>query len=267
MENVKLNEGYFIPKLGLGSFDLKEKSISEAIDLGYRLIDTAWQYGNESEVGKAVKQSGIKREEIFITTKLWTDNIRENRVEEGLEESLKNLQTDYVDLYLIHWPAKGFEKAWLEMAKLKEQGKVRNIGVSNFNKHHFDELKQLSDIIPVLNQIERHPYFHNSEIVDYCQNNGILVQAWCPLGSPFGNLMNNTILKNLAEKYNKDSAQIILRWHIQKGILVIPRSVSAEHLKSNIDIFDFELSKDDMDVIDKLNTGKRIGADPDNFDF
>jgi len=267
MKNIILNNELSVPQIGLGTYDLKADSIKAAMDIGYRLIDTAWQYGNETEVGKAVKESGVGRENVFITTKLWTDDIRSGKIREAFEKSLKNLQTDYLDLYLIHWPAKGFEKAWEVMTELYSERKIRAIGVSNFNQHHFEELSKISDIVPVLNQIESHPCFQNKDVIGYCRKNNIAVQAWCPLGGSFSHLVDNDIFKPIAAKHKKTPAQIILRWHLQREVMIIPRSSKKERLKTNIDLFDFNLDNNDMDIINKLDTGYRMGSDPDNFNF
>ncbi len=267
MEQMTLAGNIAIPQIGLGTYDLKEAEIGSGLEAGYRLLDTAWQYGNEKEVGKAVKASGIKREELFITTKLWTEDIRLGKVREELEESLRNLQMEYVDLYLIHWPAEKFEAAWAEMVKLKEEGKIRAIGVSNFQIRHFKQLMQASEIVPILNQAEYHPYFQNRDIVSYCAKNRIAVQAWCPLGGSYANFTKKEVFTLLADKYGKTPAQIILRWHIQKGMLAIPRSSDRNRQKENLDVFSFRLLPEDMKIIDMLDTGQRIGPGPDNFQF
>lgn len=267
MVQITLDDGNLIPQLGLGTFDLKEEHIYRALEMGYRLLDTAWQYGNEAEVGRAVRKSGIKREGLTITTKLWTDDVRTGRVRRALEDSLRNLQMDYVDLYLIHWPAEGFERAWLEMVQLKKEGKIRSIGVSNFKIHHLEALKNVSDEVPVLDQIECHPYFYDTDVIRYCRKDNIAVQAWCPLGGASARFPEKAVFHKIAERYGKTPAQIILRWHLQNGMLVIPRSSDAGRARENLDIFDFELMREDMDTIDALNTGKRIGADPDAFCF
>lgn len=267
MDSVTINEKLQIPRVGLGTFDLKEKEILSGLESGYRLLDTAWQYGNEAEIGRAIKKSHLQREDIIITTKLWTDAIRQNRVREEFEESLRCLQTDYVDIYLIHWPAVGFERAWETMVKLKEEGKIKALGVSNFNEHHLIKLRQISDNIPVLNQLEFHPFFQNKKVVQYCSDQGIALQAWCPLGGSYSRFVEHNVFKELESKYGKTSAQIILRWHIQKNMLIIPRTSRKERLEENLDIFDFVLDETDMELINNLDTGHRIGADPDDFDF
>lgn len=266
MEYIQIAEGITIPQVGLGTYDLKSDSVRNGIDVGYRLLDTAWQYGNEREVGKAVQESGVSREEIFVTTKLWTEQIRVGKVREALEESLRNLKMDYVDLYLIHWPAEGFEKAWEEMNLLMTEEKTRAVGVSNFHKQHLDKIAD-AGVNPSVNQIESHPYFRNDELIRECMACNIKVQAWCPLGGSYSSLKTDKLFEEISQKYNKTPAQIILRWHIQRGMAVIPRSSNINRLKDNIDIFDFELEKADMSKINALDTGRRMGADPDHFNF
>lgn len=266
MKFIKIGEEIMIPQIGLGTYDLKSDSIRNGIDVGYRLLDTAWQYGNECEVGKAVRESGIDRREFFVITKLWTEQIRMFKVREALEESLQNLKMDYVDMYLIHWPVDGFEKAWEEMNLLMEEGKIKTIGVSNFNKQHLDRIGDIG-VLPAVNQIESHPYFRNDEMIKECVNRNIKVQAWCPLGGSYGNLKTDKLFGEMAQKYDRTPAQIILRWHIQRGMLIIPRSSNIQRLKGNMDIFDFELNEADMNKINDLDTGRRVGADPDNFNF
>lgn len=267
MEYFKTGTGLKIPRIGLGTYNLKSDAIYNAIQSGYTLLDTAWQYKNEEEVGKAIKKSEKNREDIIIATKLWTEDIRKNQVREEFEESLRNLQTDYVDIYLIHWPAVGFEKAWEIMAKLREEGKIREIGVCNFEHHHFEELKRFSEIVPILNQIESHPYFPNTKMLNYCKGKKIMPQAWCPLGGAYSKLLDNDVLKELSWKYRRTPAQIVLRWHLQRGMCVIPRSSDRNRQTDNIELFDFELEIEDIETINQMDIGHRIGPNPDNFSF
>ena len=269
---VRLNSGTTIPQLGLGVFkahngNQAENAVKWALEAGYRHIDTAMIYGNEESVGSAIKKSDIPREEIFLTTKLWNDDIRKGRIREAFHESLAQLQTDYVDLYLIHWPADGYAQAWIEMETLYAEGKIRAIGVSNFQIHHLKSLAKIAKVVPAVNQIESHPYFHNQEVSNYCRENSIAVQVWSPLGGTGGNLLEDDTLAVLARRYGKSPAQIVLRWHIQRGVIVIPKSIHKNRIFSNIDIFDFELAKEDMFTIDTLNRNARLGGDPDNFQF
>lgn len=266
MNYFDLSENVRVPQIGLGTFDLKEESILNGLEAGYRLLDTAWQYRNECEVGKAIKHSGLKREEIFVTTKIWTDFIRSGEIEKAVDDSLNNLQLDSVDLMLIHWPAEGYEAAWEKMIILKEKGLVKHIGVSNFTSQMIENISK-SGVLPVINQIESHPYFRNDEIVSFCKGKNIKVQAWCPLGGSYSDLKNNVLFEELSEKYSKSPAQIILRWHIQRNVLIIPRTQNKVRLKDNMNIFDFELLKEDIERINLLDTGRRMGANPDNFNF
>ena len=236
MNNVTLNNGVSIPQLGLGVFQTPdgkqtEDAVRWALESGYRHIDTAKIYGNEDSVGKAIKESNIKREDIFLTTKLWNEDIRQGRTKEAFEESLKALQTDYVDLYLIHWPATGYEQAWKEMIEIYKSGRARAIGVSNFHEHHLENLKNISDLMPAVNQIE------------------------------------DSTLVELAHKYHKSAAQIVLRWDLQRNLIVFPKSTHQERIISNFDVFDFALSEEDMSKMNSLNKNLRVGPDPDNFDF
>ncbi len=268
MEYVELNNSISMPMLGIGGWSQKKDAILEALNIGYRLIDTAAQYGNEPEIGKAIIASGIDRKEIFLSTKLWTQDVRDHRVREAFEESLERLETDYIDLYLIHWPAEGFEDAWLEMEKLYDEGKIRAIGVSNCERHHLDSLiEKGASVVPVINQVEAHPYFSNKEIVDCCKDIGIVPEAWCPLGGPGSSEITDERICEIAGKHRKTEAQVILRWHIQKGVVVIPKSANPDRMRQNIDVFDFELTDVDMAVIDSLDCGRRLGPHPDTFDF
>ena len=272
MNYVQLSQGGKIPQLGLGVYQTPEgeqtvNSVLWALEAGYRHIDTAKVYGNEKSVGEGIKASGIARSQIFLTTKLWNDDIRAGRIEEAFEESLDALETDYIDLYLIHWPAAGFEAAWHEMEKLYKKGRIKAIGVSNFQKHHLEQLEKRAESMPAVNQIESHPYFNNQELIEYCFRRDIAVEVWSPLGGTGGNLLQDETLGKLAKKYGRTPAQIVLRWDIQRNVAVIPKSTHRERIISNKAIFDFELSDADMDAINGLNRGLRVGPNPDNFDF
>lgn len=267
MEYKVLSNKVKIPIIGMGGWAQREQNITNALDAGYRLIDTAAQYENESEVGKAICNSGIPREDIFITTKLWNDDVRSGNVRKAFEESLKKLKTDYVDLYLIHYPADGYIKAWEEICKLYEKGMIRSVGVSNFQPHHINDLINADLPCPMVNQIEEHPYFSNNEVVSFCNKKNIAVEAWCPLGGPGSGVLKDKTIVGLAGKYNKSSAQIILKWQLQRGIICIPKSSKTDHMKNNLEVFDFVLDERDVELIDALNKNERLGADPDNFDF
>lgn len=272
MNYVQLNNGVNIPQLGLGVFRTEEgdqtrNAVRWALEAGYRHIDAAKIYGNEKSVGDGMRESGVARSEIFLTTKLWNEDIRQGRTKAAFEESLAALQTDYIDLYLIHWPADGYQRAWTEMEEIYAAGKIRAIGVSNFHKHHLERLEKSAKVLPAVNQIESHPYFSNQELIDLCQEKGMSVEVWSPLGGTGGNLMEDPALRALAEKYGKTPAQIILRWDIQRNVIVIPKSTHQERIVSNQQIFDFALSEEDMALISGLNRGQRVGSNPDNFNF
>ncbi len=272
MNYIELNNGVKIPQLGLGVFRSPagqdtRNAVKWALDSGYRHIDTAKIYENEADVGIAIEESGVKREDIFLTTKLWNDDIRAGRAEEAFYESLERLRTDYVDLYLIHWPADGFEQAWITMEKLYNEGRIKAIGLSNFHESHLEKIKKTATVKPVVNQIESHPYFNNQNLINLCLKQGIQVEVWSPLGGTGGNVLQDKAINELAVKYGKSAAQIVIRWDIQRNVIVIPKSVHKERIKANLDVFDFELSKEDMQIIDNLDRNLRVGADPDNFDF
>lgn len=270
-KSKKLNNGVEIPVLGLGVFNSGSETthaVRSAIEIGYRHIDTAKIYGNESDVAKGIKESGIDRKEIFITTKLWNDDMRTHQQRENIERSLELLQTDYIDLYLIHWPVKDvFAESWKIMEEYYKKGVFRAIGVSNFHKTHMEELLKTAEIIPAINQIELHPFLSQDALVDYNTDKGIAVECWGPLAR--GKIFEDEILTIIAGKYAKSVSQIVLRWEIQRGLITIPKTVHEKRLIENADIFDFELSPDDMKAINHLNRNERMleGNDPDNFSF
>ncbi|MBJ6362712.1 aldo/keto reductase [Paenibacillus sp. GCM10012307] len=269
-DRIRLNNGTEMPWLGLGVWKVREeekliRSVRTALDYGYRSIDTATIYGNEAEVGKAIRQSGVPREELFVTTKLWNTEHGYERTISAFEESLKQLKLDYIDLYLIHWPVRdAFTETWRAFIKLYEEGKIKAIGVSNFQTHHLEEIIATSDILPAVNQIELHPRLTQKPLLNFCRNRGIQVEAWSPLMR--GRLMDEPVLTELASRLNKSVAQIILRWNLQLGIATIPKSVTTTRIIENAGIFDFELSDEAMLAIDGLNQDIRTGAHPDFFD-
>lgn len=268
-ESVSLNNGVVIPRIGFGVFRITEPkegeiAIETAIDAGYRLIDTASVYGNEELVGKVLKASGIPRDEFFITTKAWNDELGGEKTQKAFEQSLKRLATDYIDLYLIHWPL--FDQAieaWQTMERLLQSGKVRAIGVSNFTPHHIERLKSVSDIVPAVNQVEFHPYLVQSDLKAYCDRHGIQLEAWSPFMR--GKVLSDPTLQRMAAEKEKSTAQIALRWLFQKDIIAIPKSVTPERIIANSRIFDFQLSNQEMSVIDGLDKNEHLGASPDNF--
>lgn len=266
-----------MPMLGLGVFRMGEtgddtSAIATAIESGYRSIDTAAIYGNEKMVGDAVKQSGVKREDLFITTKLWNQAMRDGNFEEAFSQSLKDLDMDYVDLYLIHWPVKGrYVDSWLALEKIYKSGRAKAIGISNFHEHHIEDIKKVWSVVPAINQIELHPNLTQKPTLEICKKEGIIPQSWSPLGGGGpdfrDNLLTKDVLVSIGKKYGKSPAQIILRWNIDLGIVAIPKSITPSRIKENIDIFDFQLTADEITAIDGLNKDLRVGPDPDNFDF
>lgn len=261
-----------MPQVGLGVFRCSEEEayncVKSAVELGYEHIDTAKVYENEQFVGEAIKDSGVSREKLFITTKLWNEDQRQDNQRQAFEDSLKRLGIDYVDLYLIHWPVKEkFVESWLELEKIYKEGLAKAIGVSNFNIHHLDAIAEKSEIIPAVNQVECHPLLSQKTILNECKKRGIQFEAWSPLGANKNNILNSDVIMNIAEKYGKSPAQVILRWDIQCGMVTIPKSSNPNRQKQNIDIFDFELNSDEISQIDNLNKNLRVGSDPDNFTF
>lgn len=268
----ELNNGVKIPMIGLGVFQTEDgnqtvDAVRWAIEAGYRHIDTAKIYGNEASVGRGIKESGAKRSDLFITTKLWNEDIRQRRTKEAFDESLKAMQLDYVDLYLIHWPAEGYAEAWKAMEEIYATGKARAIGVSNFHAHHLDTILKDAKVVPAVDQIECHPRLTQEPLRRYLAEKKIAAQAWSPLGGTGGSLLKNETLVALAAKHGKTPAQIVLRWDIQGGLITIPKSVHKDRIESNLQIFDFTLDDADMETISKLNQNQRVGSDPDHFDF
>lgn len=265
---VQLNDGHEMPIVALGVWQSgaqTKQAVLSALKAGYRHIDTAACYHNEEAVGEAIKESGIAREEIFITTKLWNSDIRQKRTRSALMESLAKLQVDYVDLYLQHWPVDGCVEAYREMEELQKEGKIRSLGVSNFKRHHLEALLSQIHVLPAVDQMEFNPQMQDQEILNFCQERKIILEAWSPLGS--GACLTIPEIAALAAKYHKSSAQIILRWLLQKGIVVMPKSIHAHRIIENVDLFDFTLSQEDMVRMDQLNQNRRTGPDPDHFDF
>ena len=266
---IELNNGRKMPMLGLGVYKAVgenevENAIFHAARAGYRLIDTASVYKNEDGVGRGLKAIPIPREEMFITTKVWNNAQRVGDIEGAFNRSLDRLKLDYIDLYLIHWPVPGcFKDTWHEMEKIYRSGRAKSIGVSNFSPQQLEELAAVSDLVPAVNQVEFHPLWNRSDILPNCQEKGIAVQAYAPLAR--GAYLNNSILTRIAEKYGKTTAQIGLRWCIQKGVAVIPKSSNEERIISNGQIFDFELTDIDMQLIDELNEDYRSASIPEDL--
>ncbi len=261
MERIKLNDGVEIPTVGFGVFMIPNggetyRAVLDALKAGYRHIDTAAAYMNESDVGKAVRDSGIKRDEVFITSKLWLQDYGYDAAKKGVDTSLKNLGMDYMDLYLLHQPYGDVEGAWKALEEAKETGKIRSIGVSNMTPKIWNNFVPRFSTIPSVNQVECNPYFQQSELRKILDPQGVRLEAWYPLGHGDKGLLANETVVALAKKYGKNTGQVILRFEIQSGVIVLPKSTNPERIKGNLDIFDFELSENEMEQIKVLDKGK-----------
>lgn len=261
MQKIKLNNGVEMPMLGLGVFQIEdlnecEKTVLNAIESDYRLIDTAAVYKNETAVGNAIKKSGIAREELFITTKVWIQDAGYEQTKKAFETSLEKLQTDYLDLYLIHRPLGDYYGSWRAMEELYEQGKIKAIGVSNFYSDEIVDLIAHNKVVPAVNQIELNPFYQREDDHEFLKKYDVLLQSWASFAEGKNDFFKNEILSSLGDKYGKSIAQVTLRWLVQRGIAVIPKSVKKERMEENYSIWDFELSKADMDAIATLDTGK-----------
>ena len=269
---TKLNNGVPMPWFGLGVFQVPDDAdaawaVRTALDHGYRHIDTAALYHNERGVGRALRESGVPRSELFITTKVWNDDIRADRIEAAYEVSMGKLGLDYLDLYLLHWPIKGkHQTAWRTMVKLHRTGRIKAIGVSNYMIPHLDELLPTAEIVPAVNQIEFHPYLQSKPLHNYCRARDIRLTAWSPLMQA-GSLLQDPVLAGIAKSHRKTVAQVVLRWDLQVGVITIPKSVHKERIAENASIFDFELSPAEMTAIAALDRALRNGADPFTFTF
>ncbi len=268
---IAFNNGVEIPQLGFGVWQVPEEQVVEAvrvaIETGYRSIDTAAVYGNEEGTGQAIADSGVDREELFVTTKLWNTEQGYDSTLAAFDESIKKLKLDYVDLYLIHWPSPHRDKyveTWKAFEQLLADGRVKSIGVSNFHQPHLRRLLDETGTVPVLNQIELHPYLQQEALRAFDAEHGILTEAWSPLASG-GDVLTDPLIAKLADKYGKTPAQVILRWHLQLGNVVIPKSVTPSRIKENFEVFDFELSTDELESFAPLEKGFRTGPDPDTF--
>ncbi|GJF44631.1 aldo/keto reductase [Staphylococcus argenteus] len=265
-----LNNGYPMPSVGLGVYKISDEDmttvVNAAIEAGYCAFDTAYFYGNESSLGKALKNSGVPREDLFLTTKLWNDYQGYDKTFEFFNKSIENLQTDYLDLFLIHWPCEEdglFVETYKAMEELYEQGKIKAIGVCNFKQHHLEKLMSETHVVPMVNQIEVHPYFNQQDVQDFCDRYDIKVTAWMPLMRNRG-LLDDPVIIKLAEKYEKTPAQIVLRWHLAHNRIIIPKSQTPKRIRENIDLFDFNLELTEVAEIDALNKNARQGKDPDD---
>ena len=268
---ITMNNGIKIPRLGFGVYraaqgDETKNAVLNALEVGYRHIDTASAYGNEESVGEAIKESGLKREEIFLTTKLFNSYMRAHRQMDAFKESLDRLKVDYVDLYLIHWPVPGvYLESWKVLEEIYNKGLAKAIGVSNFLQHHLDDVIAHGSIVPAANQVEFSPLWQDNLLIQYCREKNIAFEAWGPLAA--GELIGDRTTGDIGAKYGKTGSQVILRWMLQKNIIVFPKTVHKSRMIENADIFDFELSDEDMAIIDNMNRHRRTGPDPDNFDF
>ena len=269
--SFELHNGVQMPYFGLGVYQSDDGSevinaVKAALNHGYRHIDTAAIYHNEEGVGTGIRESSVKREDVFLTSKVWNIDQGYDTTLKAFEASLERLGTDYLDLYLIHWPKGELSKeTWKALEKLYMEERVRAIGVSNFLQHHLEDLLPSVEIVPMVNQMEFHPYLVQQDLIDFCTSKNIQYEAWSPLMQ--GHIFELDMMKDLASKYNKTIAQVVLRWDLQKGVITIPKSSKPERIKANANLFDFELSDEDVQLLDSLEKGKRFGPDPDNFDF
>jgi len=267
MEYVTLNNGVKMPALGFGVFQIAdpetcEQAVYDALMSGYRLIDTAAVYGNEAAVGRAVRRSGIPREELFITMKLWVQDAGYEKTKKAFEASLSNLQLDYLDLYLIHRPFGDYYGAWRAMEELYGAGKIRAIGLSNFGSDRLVDLVMNNKVVPAVNQVECHPYFQQNELKKRLAPYGTVIEAWYPIGHGDADLIGEPVFTELAQKYGKTNVQVILRWHIQEGTVIFPKSTNPQHIRDNFDIFDFELTGEEMERIRAIDKNVRFFTTP-----
>ncbi|MDQ1530868.1 MAG: 2,5-diketo-D-gluconate reductase [Microbacteriaceae bacterium] len=270
--SIPLNNGVEIPQLGFGVFQIKPEETKSAtlaaLEVGYRHIDTAEMYGNEKGVGEAVRESGIERGEIFVTSKLNNGFHDPDDAAKAYQRTLDTLDIDYLDLFLIHWPLPGvgdYVETWKAMERMLEGGKVRAIGVSNFKQHHLDRLLDATSVVPAVNQIEIHPYLTQDDLRQYDREHGIATEAWSPIAQ--GGVLKDPVLVRIAERVGRSTAQVTLRWHLQRGDIVFPKSVKRERMQENFELFDFELTDADMRDITALNRDERTGPDPDTFNY
>ncbi|MBM7663904.1 diketogulonate reductase-like aldo/keto reductase [Solibacillus kalamii] len=273
-DTIKLNNGVEMPAMGLGVFQVENDTTAEivknAIELGYRSIDTAAIYGNEAGVGEGIKlalaSTGLNREDLFITSKVWNAGLNYEETVSAYEESLEKLGLDYLDLYLIHWPGQNkFAESWTALEDLYLEGKIRAIGVCNFNISHLQVLLKTARVTPVINQVEFHPRLQQQSLRAFCTEHNIQLEAWAPLMQ--GGLLEDPTIANIAKKYGKSNSQVIIRWDIENGVITIPKSVRKERMAQNADIFDFSLTDEEMQLINAMNLDKRVGPDPEVFDF
>ncbi|QKG20434.1 aldo/keto reductase [Actinomadura verrucosospora] len=271
--DVRLNDEAMMPQLGFGVFQVSDEEAEHAVEValrdGYRSVDTASAYGNEEGTGRALRASGLPREELFVTTKLWNSDQGYDRTLQAFDASMRRLGLDYLDLYLIHWPMPGHDTymdTWRAFEKLKEDGRIRSIGVSNFTVDALRRVMDESGTVPAVNQIELHPYFQQDELRAFHQEHGIHTEAWAPLGQGQG-LLDDPVLAGIAQAHDRTPAQVVLRWHVQVGNVVIPKSVTPRRIAENIDVFGFDLAPEEMQAIAGLDKGTRVGPDPATFEM
>ena len=262
---IRLKNGIHMPTVGFGTYPMKGRdciaAVRMALETGYRLIDTAQMYNNEEGVGEGIRTANVSREEVFLTTKLDNGSHGYGETLQACEESLNKLGLDYIDLYLIHWPVEGLrEETWKAMVKLLEDGKCRSIGVSNYTERHLQELFDAFEVHPVVNQVEFHPFLYQRDLLSYCKEHGVVMEAYSPLAK--GRRLDNDVVRKIAEAHGKEPAQVVLRWELQHGVVPIPKASSETHIQGNFDVFDFTLTDDQMAAIDCLHTGERCDWDP-----
>lgn len=272
MPEIVLHNGVGVPQLGLGLFLMKDPdeakwAIKNAVATGYRHFDTAAAYGNEEVLGEALRSTGMTRENLFITSKVWNNMQGYEKTKQAFQESIDKLGTDYLDLYLIHWYGKDVPGTWKAMEELYAQGRVRAIGVCNFTIEHLESMRPYYKVKPMVNQVETHPYFTQDELRDYLRLEGIAHESWGPLSQGKSDLLFHPVMQELAEKYGKTPAQIVLRWHVERGSIVIPKSVNPGRIKENFEIFDFNLLAEEMTAIASINIDTRFGRNPDDKEF
>lgn len=269
LKTIKLNNGLMIDRVGVGCWESRGQeatdAICHAVDAGYRRIDTAMYYENEKEVGEGIRHCGTDRGDLFVATKIWFTDMCEGRQEETFYKSLENLGLDYIDMYYLHWPIGEVTQSWRVLERLYEAGKIRAISICNFQQVHLKKLLAKANVCPAVNQIESNPRFQQNDIIEFCQKEGIVPEAWGPLGK--GRDLGLPLLGELSQKYEKTPAQIILRWHLQRGLTVIPKSIHADRLRQNRDVFDFVLEEKDMQAIRELDTGITSRTPPKQYRF
>ncbi len=265
---ITLNNGLEMPRFGLGVFKTEvgaetENAVRWALEAGYRAVDTAALYANEAEVGKIVRSGIVPREDVFVTSKVWVDKLSYDDTKAAFEESMQKLGLDYVDLYLVHWPVSDWQGAWRALEEIYQTGRTKAIGVSNFLQHHLEDLLEIAEIVPAVNQIEFHPYLQQPSLQAFCHEHNIALTAWAPIMK--GRVLQVPTLVEIGEKYGKSAVQVTLRWMLQTDIITIPKSAHKDRIESNADIYDFELSSDDIQAINALDKDERVGIHPDHF--